>query len=318
MALLPGSPAIDAGNNALIPAGVTTDQRGLPRIVNGTVDIGAFEDQTAATTVTAVMVTASPNPSTYGQSVTFTAAVTSGTGPVTSGTVTFMEGTTVLASAVALSGSGQASFSITTLAAATHTITADYSGAGTFPASSGDVSQLVNPAPLTVTANNATKVYGAALPALSASYSGFVNGDTSAGLTTQPTLATTATASSHVAGSPYAITASGAASSNYTISYVAGSLAVNPYAFTYQIGNASQPFGSPANLAADLGTTINTGVNGENLAIAYSSTGNTTTAPAGTYPITGTLSNGTGLTSDYNVTLNPGTLTVNSPSLRSR
>ena len=43
VALLPGSPAIDAGNNALIPAGVTTDQRGLPRIVNGVVDIGAFE-----------------------------------------------------------------------------------------------------------------------------------------------------------------------------------------------------------------------------------------------------------------------------------
>ena len=45
MALLPGSPAIDAGNNALIPSGVTTDQRGTddPRIVNGTVDIGAFE-----------------------------------------------------------------------------------------------------------------------------------------------------------------------------------------------------------------------------------------------------------------------------------
>ena len=29
MALLPGSPAIDAGNNALIPAGVTTDSAGL-------------------------------------------------------------------------------------------------------------------------------------------------------------------------------------------------------------------------------------------------------------------------------------------------
>ena len=43
MALLPGSPAIGAGNNALIPAGVTTDQRGLPRIVNTIVDIGAFE-----------------------------------------------------------------------------------------------------------------------------------------------------------------------------------------------------------------------------------------------------------------------------------
>ena len=43
MALLAGSPAIDAGSNALVPAGVTTDQRGLPRIVNGTVDIGAYE-----------------------------------------------------------------------------------------------------------------------------------------------------------------------------------------------------------------------------------------------------------------------------------
>lgn len=43
MALLPGSPAIDAGENSAIPAGMTTDQRGRPRIVNHTVDIGAFE-----------------------------------------------------------------------------------------------------------------------------------------------------------------------------------------------------------------------------------------------------------------------------------
>ena len=44
---LPGSPAIDAGDNALIPAGVATDQRGAgyPRIVNYKVDIGAFEVQ---------------------------------------------------------------------------------------------------------------------------------------------------------------------------------------------------------------------------------------------------------------------------------
>lgn len=43
MALLPGSPAINAGDNALIPGGITTDQRGFPRVQNGTVDIGAVE-----------------------------------------------------------------------------------------------------------------------------------------------------------------------------------------------------------------------------------------------------------------------------------
>jgi len=37
------SPAIDAGDNSLILSGVTTDQRGQPRIQNGTVDIGAVE-----------------------------------------------------------------------------------------------------------------------------------------------------------------------------------------------------------------------------------------------------------------------------------
>ena len=38
-----GSPAIDNGDNALIPAGVTTDQRGAPRINGLAVDIGAVE-----------------------------------------------------------------------------------------------------------------------------------------------------------------------------------------------------------------------------------------------------------------------------------
>ena len=41
----------------------------------------------------------------------------------------------------------------------------------------GGASLTVKPATLTITANNQTKVYGAALPTLTASYSGFVNGD---------------------------------------------------------------------------------------------------------------------------------------------
>jgi len=43
-ALTPNSPALDGGNNALT-AGLNTDQRGATRIINGKVDIGAFEAQ---------------------------------------------------------------------------------------------------------------------------------------------------------------------------------------------------------------------------------------------------------------------------------
>ena len=42
-ALLPDSPAIDAGDPTILDTDPTTDQRGLPRVSNGRADIGAFE-----------------------------------------------------------------------------------------------------------------------------------------------------------------------------------------------------------------------------------------------------------------------------------
>ena len=82
------------------------------------------------------------------------------------------------------------------------------------------------------------------MPTLTASYTGFVNGDTSASLTTLPTLTTTATASSHVSGSPYAITASGAVDTDYSISYVAGTLTVTPAALTITANNQTKVYGA--------------------------------------------------------------------------
>ena len=55
---------------------------------------------------------------------------------------------------------------------------------------------------------------------------------------------TTATATSHVSGSPYAITASGAADPDYTISYVAGTLTVTPAPLTITADNQSKVYGS--------------------------------------------------------------------------
>jgi len=40
---LPGSPAIEAGNPALLPVGMTTDERGLHRTINGKLDLGAVQ-----------------------------------------------------------------------------------------------------------------------------------------------------------------------------------------------------------------------------------------------------------------------------------
>jgi len=86
--------------------------------------------QRASTTTT---VTSSVNPAVLGQSVTFTATVTSpATGAGTpSGSVSFYDGATLLGSA-SLNGSGQATLSTSALALGAHTISAQYAGDANF------------------------------------------------------------------------------------------------------------------------------------------------------------------------------------------
>jgi hypothetical protein len=79
---------------------------------------------------------------------------------------------------------------------------------------------------LTVTANNAVRQYGSANPSFTASFAGFVNGDTPASLGGSLACATTATQSSVVG--TYPITCSGLSSPNYAITYVAGQLTITP------------------------------------------------------------------------------------------
>jgi hypothetical protein len=81
---------------------------------------------------TTIAVASSLNPSGFGQSVKFTATVTTGTtaGNLT-GTVTFYDGATAIASGVSLSAPGTtatATSTTSTLAVGAHTITATYSG----------------------------------------------------------------------------------------------------------------------------------------------------------------------------------------------
>ena len=89
MALLPGSPAIDGGNNALIPAGITTDQRGLARIVDGVVDIGAFESNLFTITVTSGSGQATPILTAFPAPLVATVTANNPREPVAGGQVTF-------------------------------------------------------------------------------------------------------------------------------------------------------------------------------------------------------------------------------------
>src|SRR5205823_7537582 len=81
IALLPGSPALDHGNNALAVDSLgnllTYDQRGTGfiRTFNGTVDIGAFEVQVPTQPPTITSASANPNPMT-GTTTQLTAAAT--------------------------------------------------------------------------------------------------------------------------------------------------------------------------------------------------------------------------------------------------
>jgi hypothetical protein len=147
IALLPGSPAIDAGSNSLIPPGVTPDQRGFARIVNGTVDIGAFEAQQETTATT---VTAAPSTSVFGQSVTFTTTVAPQAGspiPTATGSIQFEIDGSNVGSPVPLVNGSATSAAVSSLSVASHTVSAVYTSNSTdFLASMGSTSLTVEAA----------------------------------------------------------------------------------------------------------------------------------------------------------------------------
>src|SRR5206468_12787701 len=85
--------------------------------------------------------------------------------------------------------------------------------------------------------------YGGTVPTIPALYSGFVNNDTSASLSTKPACSTTATSSSPVSGSPYPSTCSGAADTNYTITYAPGTVTVSTAALKITASSGTMTFG---------------------------------------------------------------------------
>jgi len=163
----------------------------------------------------------------------------------------------------------------------------------------------ISAATLTGTANNATRLFGAANPVLTATYTGFVNGNTAAVLTGTLTCVTTATPAS--APGPYPINCSGQSAVNYLVVYVPGTLTVTQAPLTITANNAAQLVGAPNPVFT---ATYAGFVNGNTPAsltgtLVCVSTG-TTASPVGTYPITCSGQS----SANYAITYVPGTLTI--------
>jgi hypothetical protein len=143
--------AIDNSNHAYIAGYTSSTDFPTKNPFQGTLGGGedAFVSKADMRTTTTTKISSSLNPSIYGQSVTFTAVVTSSGGSVPDGeTVTFMRGAMVLGTGT-LSG-GSASFTTSTLKAGTNPIKAVYIGdANLLDSTSNAVKQVVNKATTT-------------------------------------------------------------------------------------------------------------------------------------------------------------------------
>lgn len=201
--------------------------------------------------------------------------------------------------------------------AGTTDITAAQATDGFYPAASITRTLTVNKAPLTITADNKTKFFSAAVPALTVTYAGFVLGETQAVLLTPVAISTTATAASPVG--TYPITVTGATANNYTITFVNGTLTVQAQQ-TQTITFAAPPvktYGNadfPSN-AVSTNSTIPVTLTSSNPAVATISGLNIHIVGAGTTNITASQAGNIGYSAAADVTR---TLTVNKAALTIR
>jgi hypothetical protein len=169
----------------------------------------------------------------------------------------------------------------------------------------------VTQATLAVNADNLGRAYGATNPVLTASYSGFLNGDMAGVLSGSPALGTLADTHSPVGTYAITIGPGTLSATNYAFSLTNGILTISPLALTVSADRQSRAYGA-GNLP--LTASFSGFVNGETLATSGITgspeldTAANAASPAGDYPIS--VTNGTLNASNYNLNFVNGTLTV--------
>ena len=289
----------------------------------------------AAVPATTTTLSSNINPSTFGQSVTFTATVIrtgEGANP-NCGTIAFRDGGVTLAT-VNLTANAATTVA-STLSAGIHIITADYTPATTgcnFNGSTSNlVPQVINKANtgLSLVSDDSSSTYGQPVtfvatvsiaPPGTAIVTGtvtFIEGGACASPTTTLAGATTlnnngqatfSTPALSVAGSPHTITACYSGSGHFNPSSANVTQTVTRTVLTIKANNKMRPYGeaNPNLDASYSGFLLNEGPNNLSPSSPNCTTTATQSSPPNTYPI-----NCSGQTSpNYAITYNPGTLTV--------
>jgi len=147
---------------------------------------------------------------------------------------------------------GNTATCMTRPSAGSHGFTATYSGNSRYATSSGGLTQQVQPATLTVTAVDKSRVFGAANPAFTWTVSGLVNGDPGTVVTGSPSCATAAGPTSAVGSYAINCTAASLAATNYTFGFTSGTLSVTQASTSIGLTSSINPsvFGQPVTFTA--------------------------------------------------------------------
>jgi len=149
-----GTAALTAGKATFTDAALAVGGHGLTAVYAGNADYlgstSAALIQTVGMAASTTTLVSSLNPSTFDDSVTFTAVVKSATAGTPTGTVTFYSGPTALGTAALVAGS--ATFHTAALTVGGHSMTAKYGGSTDYdPGTSAALVQTVEPAATTTT-----------------------------------------------------------------------------------------------------------------------------------------------------------------------
>jgi hypothetical protein len=180
---------------------------------------------------------------------------------------------------------------------------------------------VVGAEPLTITASNTAYTFGSAPPAPTPlyTYGSVIQSATAPAGLTRPSCTTTATSTTPVGTDTGANTCSGASSSNYSISYVAGSAVVSAESLVITASNTSFTQGNTPPTPTPLytyGTISLSSVTPVGLTPPICTTTVTSATGPGAYPGANTCSGALG--SNYSIGYVSGTATVSAPTISLR